>query len=121
MVLKEKEYFPNLLETTLLHQISVFRVTDFKLRLLAEGKFQTNLQAEDINFLIWKFRFIILFYSFFTEFDTSNAFYTLLLLFQRICLNCNLMQKLQFKHDSLEWQQQCVTKIQQTKIAVTKI
>ena len=48
-----------------------------------EGKFQTNLQAKLINFLAWKFRSITL-SLFFAEFVKSTAFYTLLLLFQRV-------------------------------------
>ena len=50
-----------------------------------EGKYQTKLQAKLINFLIWKFTFILLiFLLFFAEFVKSTAFYTLLLLFQRV-------------------------------------
>ena len=50
-----------------------------------EGKFQFNLQAKSITFLGWKFRSIILiFLLFFAEFVKSTAFYTLLLLFQRV-------------------------------------
>ena len=50
-----------------------------------EGKFQTNLQAKLLNFLVWKFRSITpIFLLFFAEFVKSSAFYTLLLLFQRV-------------------------------------
>ena len=50
-----------------------------------QGKFQTNLLAKPINFLVWKFKSIILiFLLFFAEFVKSTAFYTLLLLFQRV-------------------------------------
>ena len=50
-----------------------------------EGKYQTNIQAKLINFLVWKFRSIILnFLRFFAGFVKSSAFYTLLLLFQRV-------------------------------------
>ena len=50
-----------------------------------EGKFQFNLQAKSITFLGWKFRSIILiFLPFFAEFLKSTAFYTLVLLFQRV-------------------------------------
>ena len=50
-----------------------------------EDKFQTNLQAKLLNFLVWKFKSIILiFLLFFAEFVKSTAFYTLLLLFQRV-------------------------------------
>ena len=50
-----------------------------------EGKFQTNLQAKLLNFLVWKFRSIILnFLLFFAGFVKSSAFCTLSLLFQRI-------------------------------------
>ena len=50
-----------------------------------EGKFQSNIQAKTINFIIWKCRFILLiFLLFFAEFVKSSAFYTLLLLFQRV-------------------------------------
>ena len=60
-----------------------------------EGKFQTNLQAKLLNFLVWKFRSIILiFLLFFAEFVKFSAFYTLLLLFQRVD-----MQKSQFKNE----------------------
>jgi predicted membrane metal-binding protein len=49
------------------------------------GKFQTNLPAKPINFLVWKFKSIILiFLLFFAEFVKSTAFYTLLLLFQKV-------------------------------------
>ena len=52
---------------------------------LEEVKFQTNLQAKLINFLVWKFKSIIwIFLLFFAEFVKSTAFYTLLLLFQRV-------------------------------------
>ena len=50
-----------------------------------EDKFQFNLQAKSITFLDWKFSSIILiFLLFFAEFVKSTAFYTLLLLFQRV-------------------------------------
>ena len=50
-----------------------------------EGKFQINLQAKSITFLVWKFRFIILiFLLFFAGFVKSTAFYKLLRLFQRV-------------------------------------
>ena len=50
-----------------------------------EGKFQTILQAKGINFFIWKFRFIILiFLLVFAEFVKFTAFYTMLLLLQRV-------------------------------------
>ena len=50
-----------------------------------EGQFQTTLQAKDINFLIWKFRSIILiFLLFFAGVVKSSAFCTLLMLFQRV-------------------------------------
>ena len=44
-----------------------------------EGKFQ-------INFLVWKFKSVLysFFFYFFAEFVKSSAFYTLLLLFQRV-------------------------------------
>jgi hypothetical protein len=62
-----------------------------------EGKFQTILQAKGINFLIWKFRFIILiFLLVFAEFVKSTAFYTLLLLFQRFDIS-----KLWFLHQNV--------------------
>ena len=61
-----------------------------------EGQFQTTLQAKGINFLIWKFRFIILiFLLVFAEFVKSTAFYTLLLLFQRVDIS-----KLWFLHQN---------------------
>ena len=48
-----------------------------------EGKFQNSAQASITNFLIWKFRFIILiFLLFFAGVVKSTAFCTLLLLFQ---------------------------------------
>ena len=48
-----------------------------------EVQFQTSLQAESINFLIWKFRSIILiFLLFFAGIVKSTAFCTLSLLFQ---------------------------------------
>jgi hypothetical protein len=50
-----------------------------------EDKFQFNLQAKSITFLGWKFRSItIIFLLFFAEFVKSTAFYTLLVLFQRV-------------------------------------
>ena len=50
-----------------------------------EGKFQTNLQAKLLNFLVWKFRSIILnFLLFFAGFVKSSAFCNLSLLFQRV-------------------------------------
>ena len=50
-----------------------------------KGKFQTNLQAKLLNFLVWKFRSIILiFLLFFAEFVKSTASYKLLRLFQRV-------------------------------------
>ena len=61
-----------------------------------EGKFQAVLQAKGIIFLIWKFRFIILiFLLVFAEFVKSTAFYTLLLLFQRVDIS-----KLWFLHQN---------------------
>ena len=50
-----------------------------------EGQFQTSLnEAKLIIFLIWKFRSIILiFLLFFAGIVKSNAFWTLLLLFQK--------------------------------------
>ena len=50
-----------------------------------EGKVQSNLKAKTINFFIRKIRFIkLIFLLFFAEFVKSSAFYTLLLLFQRV-------------------------------------
>ena len=50
-----------------------------------EGNFQTNLQAKLLNFLVWKFRSIILnFPLFFAGFVKSSAFCNLSLLFQRV-------------------------------------
>ena len=47
-----------------------------------EGQFQTTLQAKDINFLIWKFRSIILiFLRFLQELPNPLLFCTLLMLF----------------------------------------
>ena len=61
-----------------------------------EGKFQTILQAKGINFFIWKFTFIILiFLLVFAEFVKSTAFYTLLLIFQRVDIS-----KLWFLHQN---------------------
>ena len=72
------------------------------IRLYFGRKFQTNLQAKDINFLIWKFRFIILiFLLFFAEFIKSSAFYILFLLFQT-CLNWDLMQKSEFLDQKID-------------------
>ena len=49
-----------------------------------EGQFQTTLQAKAINFLIWKFRSIILiFLLFFAGVVKSSAFCTLLMLFPK--------------------------------------
>ena len=49
-----------------------------------EGQFQTTLQAKPINFLIWKFRSIILiFLLFFAGVVKSSAFCTLLMLFPK--------------------------------------
>ena len=50
-----------------------------------EGQFQTSLQTKIMNFLIWKWRSIILiFLLFFPGVVKSTAFYTLLLLFCRV-------------------------------------
>ena len=50
-----------------------------------ENKFQTNLQAKLINFLVWKLKIIILiFLLFFAQFVKSSAVCTMLLLFQRV-------------------------------------
>ena len=50
-----------------------------------EDNFQFNLQAKSITFLGWKFKSAILnFLLFFAKFVKSTAFYTLLLLFQRV-------------------------------------
>ena len=60
------------------------------------GKFQIILQAKGINFFIWKFTFIILiFLLVFAEFVKSTAFYTLLLIFQRVDIS-----KLWFLHQN---------------------
>ena len=49
-----------------------------------EGQFQTSLEAKLINFLIWKFRSIILiFLLFFAGIVKSSAFWTLSMLFQK--------------------------------------
>ena len=49
-----------------------------------EVKFQTNLQAKLVNFLVWKFRSIILiFLLFFVGIVKSSAFWTLSMLFQK--------------------------------------
>ena len=50
-----------------------------------EGQFQTSLQPKLINFFTWKFRSVILiFLLFFAGIVKYIAFYTLLLLFQRL-------------------------------------
>ena len=50
-----------------------------------EGKFQTNLQAKPITFLVWKFKpTTLIFLLFIAEFVKYSAFYTLMLLFQRV-------------------------------------
>ena len=56
-----------------------------KTRLNLEDQFQTSLEAKLINFLIWKFRSIILiFLLFFAVVVKSSAFCTMLQLFQRV-------------------------------------
>ena len=50
-----------------------------------EGKFQANLQAKLFISLVWKFKsIIIIFLLFIAEFVKYSAFYTLMLLFQRV-------------------------------------
>ena len=62
-----------------------------------EDQFQTCLEAKLINFLIWKFRSIMLiFLLFFAGVVKSSVFCTLLLLFQRDDL-------LKFQFDSKYW------------------
>ena len=78
-------YFNNTMHTVLSYlDIYISR----KIRLCVVdflGKFQTNLPAKLINFLVWKFKYIILiFLLFFEEFVKSTAFSQLLLLFQRV-------------------------------------
>ena len=76
-----------LLHQTALHCSFLDIYISRKIRLCVvdfEGKFQANLQAKLFNFLVWKFKSIILiFLLFFAEFVKSTAFYTLLLLFQK--------------------------------------
>ena len=68
-----------------------------------EDQFQTCLVAKLINFLIWKFRSIILiFLLFFAGIVKSIAFCTLLLLFQRVeVLKLQFDAKMWLKHFNL--------------------
>ena len=68
-----------------------------------EDQFQTCLVAKLINFLIWKFRSIILiFLLFFAGVVKSSAFCTLLLLFQRVeVLKLHFDTKMWLKHFNL--------------------
>ena len=92
--------FPEtLLTTTISHCRYLNIYISQKTRLCAvdlKGKFQTNLQAKSITFFVWKFRFFVLiFLLFFEEFVKSTAFYTLLLIFQRVDIS-----KLWFLHQN---------------------
>ena len=65
-----------------------------------EDQFQMSLEAKLINFLIWKFKSIILiFLLFFAVVVKSGAFCTLLLLFQRV-------EVLKFQFDTKTWLKQ---------------
>ena len=62
-----------------------------------EDQFQMSLEAKLINFLIWKFKSIMLiFLLFFAVVVKSGAFCTLLLLFQRV-------EVLKFQFDTKTW------------------
>ena len=82
----------NLLFLLLLHTYSHCSYLDIyisrKIRLCVvdfEGKFQANLQAKLFISLVWKFNsIIIIFLLFIAEFVKYSAFYTLMLLFQRV-------------------------------------
>ena len=71
-----------------LHTVAIWTFTFHKKTRLCvvnlEGQFQTSLEAKLINFLIWKFRSIILiFLLFFAGIVKSSAFWTLSMLFQK--------------------------------------
>ena len=77
-----------LLHQTALHCSFLDIYISRKIRLCVvdfEGKFQANLQAKLFISLVWKFKsIIIIFLLFIAEFVKYSAFYTLMLLFQRV-------------------------------------
>ena len=74
-----------------------------------EGKFKFNLHAKSIAFWGWKFKSnILIFLLFFAEFVKATAFYTLLLLFQRVD-----MFELKFLHQMHQIKEICVNTIWQ--------
>ena len=78
-----------------------------------EGKFQTNLQAKLINFLVWKFRstYYANSYLIFFRICQIHCFFTYCCCYSKELtdLNCDFCMKLQFKYvNFLEQQQQCV-------------
>ena len=92
--------YANLLEVTLPHCTYLDIYISRKIRLCVvdlEGKFQTNLQAKLLNFLVWKFNLLYPFFFYFLQ-NLSNP-----VLFTHCCcyskeltyLNCVLMQKSQ--------------------------
>ena len=71
------------------HTVAIWTFTFHKIfgfeRVILKVKFNPISQAKTINFFIRKIRFIkLIFLLFFAEFVKSSAFYTLLLLFQRV-------------------------------------
>ena len=70
-----------------------------------EGKFQTNLQAKLFNFLVWKFKSIMVIFLLFLQNLSNRVLCTHCCCYSKelTSWNCNLMQKLQFQYvNSLE-------------------
>jgi hypothetical protein len=93
-VFAQSSFYENMVRSQNLPQILATHCSYFdiyisqKIRLCIvdlEDKFQTNLQAKPITFLVWKFKYItLIFLLFFAEFVKFTAFYKLLLLFQKV-------------------------------------
>ena len=64
-------------------------------RVILKANFKPTYRPNPSHFFVWKFRSIILIFSyFFAEFVKSTVFYTLLLLFQRVDKFCKRRSKM---------------------------
>ena len=81
------------------HSVAIWTYTFHKIsgfvRVILKANFKPTYRPNPSHFFVWKFRSIILIFSyFFAEFVKSTVFYTLLLLFQRVDKFCKRRSKM---------------------------
>ena len=96
--------FPETLLTTTISHCSYLNIyISQKIRLCAvdlKGKFQTNLQAKSITFLVWKFKYIMFIFPCFILQDLINSEKNRSSQMLKVCKSKRNFQKYSFKKSS---------------------